>query len=128
MKNAANKSFEEVNKTSDILDIIRRVSKQTNLLGLNAAIESSRAGEHGRGFSVVASEMRKLAKESNASASKIDNMLNQFRSSVKSVLKDVEHSNVITQEQVKANQEIAQRLDSLMNIGGNLIEMVQLKR
>lgn len=123
--NAANKSFEEVNKTSDILDIIRRVSKQTNLLGLNAAIEASRAGEHGRGFSVVASEIRKLAKESNGSASKIDNMLNQFRSSVKSVLQNVEHSNVITQEQVKANQEITQRLDSLMDIGGNLIEMVE---
>lgn len=121
--NTATKAFEEVNSTWEILEIIRRIAKQTNLLGLNAAIEASRAGENGRGFSVVASEVRKLANESNISVSRIDDMLNKFRSSVESVLQNVEQSNSITQEQAKANQNIAHMLDNLRDIGRKLIDM-----
>jgi methyl-accepting chemotaxis protein len=123
--NVASQAFQEVNNTTAILDIIRRVSKQSNLLGLNAAIEAARAGESGRGFSVVALEVRKLADESNASAHKINEMLNKFRNSVEYVLRNVEHSNEITQEQAKANQNIAAMLDSLRGIGEKLMDMVE---
>lgn len=125
--NIASTAFKEVNNTSVILEIIRRVAKQTNLLGLNAAIEASRAGEYGRGFTVVASEVRKLADESNTSARNIDAMLNKFRNSVESVLRNVEQSNLITQEQAKANQNIAQMLDNLRDVGGKLMEMAEKK-
>ncbi|MGE4272174.1 MAG: PrpR N-terminal domain-containing protein [Desulfitobacterium sp.] len=114
----------EVNGISEILDVIRRVAQQTNLLGLNAAIEAARAGEHGRGFSVVAEEVRKLADESNKSARNIDEMLNRFRESVNLVQKNVEESNVITQEQAKATQLLAQKLDELRLVGEKLNSMV----
>lgn len=117
--------YKEVDNINQILDIIKRVAQQTNLLGLNAAIEAARAGEYGRGFSVVAEEVRKLADESNHSVENINNMLKNFRSSVKLVSSNVEQSNVITHEQAKANQEIAQMLDGLRKIGGNLMAMVE---
>jgi methyl-accepting chemotaxis protein len=123
--NIASKAFDEVHNTTAILEIIRRVAKQTNLLGLNAAIEASRAGEYGRGFSVVAAEVRKLADESRNSAQNIDDMLSKFRNSVENVLKNVEQSNVITKEQSQANQNIAQMLDSLREVGGKLMDMAK---
>jgi len=114
---------QEVNGISEILDVIRRVAQQTNLLGLNAAIEAARVGEHGRGFSVVAEEVRKLAEESNRSARNIDDMLKRFRESVIHVQKNVEQSNVITQEQAKSTQVLSQKLDNLRVVGEKLTTM-----
>jgi hypothetical protein len=125
--NIAQRAFKEVQNTSAILEIIASVAKQINMLGLNAAIEASRAGEYGRGFSVVASEVRKLASESRASAQNINNLLNSFRSSVEYVLKNVEQSNVIAKEQSESNQNIAQMLDNLREVGRNLMDMAEKK-
>jgi methyl-accepting chemotaxis protein len=113
----------KVNNTTEIVEIIRRVAQQTNLLGLNAAIEAARAGEYGRGFSVVAQEVRKLADESNRSTHDINDMLKDFRIAVDQVLKNVEQSNVITQEQAQTTQEIALMLDSLRLVGQKLMDM-----
>lgn len=123
--NIVTKAFEEVNNTSSILEIIQQVAKRTNLLGLNAAIEASRAGEYGRSFSIVASEIRKLSVESKVSASKISTMLNGLRNSVEFILKNVEQSNVITKEQAQANQNIAHMLEELSDAGGKLIDMMR---
>lgn len=121
--NIAKTATQEMNGISEIVTVIRRVAKQTNLLGLNASIEAARAGEQGRGFSVVAGEVRKLAEESNQSARNIDEILNKFRESVIRVQKNVEQSNVITQEQAKATQELSQKLDGLRAVGEKLTTM-----
>ncbi|MHC0037637.1 methyl-accepting chemotaxis protein [Pseudoneobacillus sp. C159] len=66
---------ERVNRVNDILTIIKNIASQTNLLALNASIESARAGEHGKGFSVVANEIRKLAEATSQSVESVNSIL-----------------------------------------------------
>lgn len=116
---------QEMKSVFGALTMIQTVAKQSNLLGLNAAIEAARAGEHGQGFSVVAQEISKLAEMSNSSAKNIDGMLKDFQDSVFRVQRNVEQGNIITQEQAKATQLIAEKLETLREIGGQLTDLYE---
>ena len=114
---------EKTKDTDEILTFIQGVSSQTNLLGLNAAIEAARAGEAGRGFNVVAQEIRKLSNSSNESIKKIDSVMKDISSSVSSINTNLTKSNDISQNQSAALEEIAASVSELNSTAKTLEEL-----
>lgn len=107
----AHSLMERFQDTTQILEFIKSVGSQTNLLGLNASIEAARAGDHGKGFSVVAQEIRKLAVQSQESAIKIQALLNEMNHIVSEINDSIESTGAISEEQAAATEEISSNLE-----------------
>ncbi|ASD69294.1 methyl-accepting chemotaxis protein [Pseudoalteromonas piscicida] len=95
----------QVSEINTILDSIRSVAEQTNLLALNAAIEAARAGEHGRGFAVVADEVRGLANNSKQSSEQISTLLLSLSEISQSVVKSIKENTQLTQNTMNEVEE-----------------------
>ena len=108
-----NEATNMASNTSSIVDFIKNVSSQTNLLGLNASIEAARAGEFGRGFNVVAGEIRKLSMSSNESIGKIDTVIKDISNAITKINDKVKHADAVSQQQSEALQEIAASFEQL---------------
>lgn len=120
---------EQARGVTQIVDTVEVIAEQTNLLALNAAIEASRAGEYGRGFSVVAEEIRALAEESKEAVKNINSGLKTFVREIDSVVSQVEQQyNVLTvqNEKLSGVADGNQRsVDGIQKVSEAIIEMIE---
>lgn len=103
------------NQIGTILSSISDISNQTNLLALNAAIEAARAGEHGKGFAVVADEVRKLAEDSQRSTVKISQILHEIQEKTNQVTKQIGEGEDAVIASIEATEQSKQSFSQILN-------------
>ncbi|MBP2635791.1 MAG: yfmS 5 [Firmicutes bacterium] len=123
LKELSDTANKEVAGTDSVVGFIQNVASQTNLLGLNAAIEAARVGEMGRGFGVVAEEVRKLASNSASSATQITTILNTIKKSIEKISLEIGQMGSITEHQANTVQDLTSHSQMLMAMSEQLANL-----
>jgi methyl-accepting chemotaxis protein len=116
---------QESARIGGVLEVIRNVAEQTNLLALNAAIEAARAGEQGRGFAVVADEVRALAKRAQDSTEEIDSLIGSLQRLAKGAVEKMDSSRTLTQRTVTLAGEAGAALGRITQAVSTIEQMNQ---
>jgi hypothetical protein len=104
---ASEKAAEDTDGTNVVLSFIQKIASQSNLLGLNASIEAARVGDAGKGFKVVAQEIRKMSVNTTDYIKKISMVLNNIEDSIHHISNEIKESNVVFHAQIAILEEIA---------------------
>ncbi|KAA3659704.1 MAG: HAMP domain-containing protein [Calditrichaeota bacterium] len=112
------------NEIGNIIQVIHGIADQTNLLALNAAIEAARAGEQGRGFAVVADEVRKLAEETTSATKEISTMIKEIQSGSNAAVSSMDEVTREVDQGKKLADEAGASLESIISNSNELIEII----
>lgn len=137
--NISNRLKEKTNKVQGIIDIITGISEQTNLLALNAAIEAARAGEAGKGFAVVADEVKKLAEQSKISSGDILSIIVNLKEEVDKALNSITYLSEVNIDEYKLVVQTEKNLNNLFdsvtyvnskseNVADKVLEVMELNK
>lgn len=117
----------QVMETNQIIDFIQKISKQTNILGINASIEAARLGNDGRGFNIVANEVRKLAVSTATSVSKVDEVLKNIQNLIVTISDNINVYTTTSKEQAQVVQSLAYELEKITGSLDNFNQLLTNK-
>lgn len=115
----------KVGETDGVLKVIKKITSQTNLLGLNASIEAARVGEQGKGFGVVADEIRKLAENSSNSLKQIEVILETLQEASTSISDVIDNIGNIAREQAENSQKVSESVQGIHDMSNELVKFAE---